>query len=67
MAAFEKIEEIQAWQKARGVTKMVYELTVTGDIGRDFGLRDSGVRVLVICGGDDAKLTTRPATRGSKD
>ena len=47
MAAFKKIEEIQAWQKAHGVTKMVYELTATGDIGRDFGLRDQLRRACV--------------------
>jgi four helix bundle protein len=40
VATFKKFEEIQAWQKARLVTSMVYELTVEGGFARDFGLRD---------------------------
>ena len=40
MATFKKFEEIQAWQKARLVTSMVYDLTVEGSFARDFGLRD---------------------------
>jgi four helix bundle protein len=40
VATFKKFEEIQAWQKARQVTSMVYELTVEGSFARDFGLRD---------------------------
>ena len=40
MATFKKFEEIQAWQKVRFVTSMVYELTVEGGFARDFGLRD---------------------------
>ncbi len=30
MATFKRFEDIQAWQKARRVTKMVYEMTATG-------------------------------------
>jgi four helix bundle protein len=40
VATFKKFEEIQAWQKARLVTSIVYELTFEGSFARDFGLRD---------------------------
>lgn len=47
MAAFKRIEEIQAWQMARVITKMTYEITNTGNISRDFGLRDQLRRACV--------------------
>jgi four helix bundle protein len=40
MAAFKKFEEIQAWQKARNATKLIYEITSEGALAKDFGLRD---------------------------
>ena len=40
MATFKRFEEIQAWQKARLVTRMVYEATAQGQFARDYGLRD---------------------------
>ncbi len=40
MARFTKFEEIQAWQKARAMTKELYALTVEGSLARDFFLRD---------------------------
>ena len=40
MATIERFEDIKAWQEARVLTKQIYLLTNTGDIARDFGLRD---------------------------
>jgi four helix bundle protein len=40
MGTFRSFEDIQAWQKARKVTKMVYEMTGEGNFARDYGLRD---------------------------
>ena len=40
MATIERFEDIKAWQEARVLTKQIYLLTSTGDIARDFGLRD---------------------------
>lgn len=40
MAGFKRFEEINAWQKSRYVTKMIYELTSGGVFAKDFGLRD---------------------------
>jgi four helix bundle protein len=35
-----RFEEIKAWQEARALTKMVYEITNDGSFARDFRLRD---------------------------
>lgn len=40
VATIERFEDIKAWQEARALTKQIYLLTNTGDIARDFGLRD---------------------------
>lgn len=43
----EKFEDIIAWQKARVLTKMVYDVTSDGPFARDFGLRDQIRRAAV--------------------
>ncbi|MBM4294383.1 MAG: four helix bundle protein [Deltaproteobacteria bacterium] len=35
-----RFEDIEAWRKARELTKFIYEITAKGDISRDFALRD---------------------------
>ncbi len=40
MAMFTKFEEINAWQKAREVTRSIYEMTMNERFAKDFGLRD---------------------------
>ncbi|MBI5805485.1 four helix bundle protein [candidate division TA06 bacterium] len=40
MGTFRKFEDITAWQKARELTKLVYEITKDGSFSKDFGLRD---------------------------
>ncbi len=40
MGAFRKFEEIVAWQKARILTKRIYEVTGSARFSRDFGLSD---------------------------
>ena len=40
MATFKKFEEIEAWQKARELTKRIYALSRSGAFSKDFGLRD---------------------------
>ena len=47
MAKFERFEEIEAWQKARALTKAIYDVTADGDFARDFGLRDQIRRAAV--------------------
>ena len=38
MATFKRFEEIQAWQKARIATKLIYQLTKIGEFSKDYGL-----------------------------
>lgn len=47
MATITRFEEIEAWQTARQLTKMVYSLSRQGAFARDFGLRDQMRRAAV--------------------
>lgn len=38
MATIKRFEDIQAWQKAREMTKIVYEVTMEKSFARDYGL-----------------------------
>ena len=50
MAAFKTFEEINAWQNARVLVKNVYAMTGSGDIGKDYGLKDQIQRAAIsIC------------------
>jgi four helix bundle protein len=40
MATFQRFEEIEAWRKARELTRQVYAATNQGRFSKDFGLRD---------------------------
>src|SRR3954470_17779514 len=47
MATFSQLEDIQAWQKARQLTKQIYEATSDGRFAQDFGLRNQIQRASV--------------------
>jgi len=47
MAKIEKFEDIEAWKKARELSKAIYALTGDGAFARDFGLRDQIRRAAV--------------------
>jgi four helix bundle protein len=47
VATFLKLEDIQAWQKARQVTKIIYQVTAGGEFAKDYGLRDQVRRASV--------------------
>ena len=47
MATFKRFEDIEAWQKARELTREVYNRSKTGLFSRDFGLRDQMRRASV--------------------
>ena len=47
MAKIGKFEDIEAWQKARELSKAVYAVTSEGAFARDFGLRDQIRRAAV--------------------
>ena len=36
----ERFEDLIAWQKARNLTRAIYEITKIGEFAKDFGLRD---------------------------
>ena len=40
MAKIERFEDIEAWKKARELTKIIYEVTSQGKLATDFSLRD---------------------------
>src|SRR5919199_26424 len=40
MASFKRFEDIQAWRKAREVTRAIYAVTAEGSFAKDYGLRD---------------------------
>ena len=39
MSTFKRFEEIKAWQKARELTRLIYQATGEGQFAKDFGLR----------------------------
>jgi four helix bundle protein len=47
MGTFKTFEEIEAWQQARELTRLVYEVSGKGAFGRDFALRDQIRRAAV--------------------
>ncbi len=48
MSRIEIFEDIEAWQKARELTKQIYALSNDGLFARDFGLRDQIRRASII-------------------
>jgi four helix bundle protein len=47
MATLRQFEDIEAWQKARELTRAVYDCSKVGLFSRDFGLRDQMRRASV--------------------
>lgn len=47
MAMITRFEDIQAWQEARKLVKMIYKLTNSGTLAKDFGMRDQIQRAAV--------------------
>ena len=47
MAMISRFEDIQAWQEARQLVKMIYKITSIGMFAKDFGLRDQSPRASV--------------------
>lgn len=47
MDKIQKFEDLIAWQKARELTKAIYQLTSDGRFSKDFGLRDQIRRAAV--------------------
>ena len=47
MATIERFEDIEAWQKARELTRELYAVSNQGSFAKDFGLRDQVRRAAV--------------------
>lgn len=47
MATFKKFEDIEAWKKARELTREIYRVSRTGPFSKDFALRDQIRRAAV--------------------
>jgi four helix bundle protein len=47
MAMISRFEDIEGWQEARKLVKMIYVLAKTGAFSKDFGLRDQIQRAAV--------------------
>lgn len=47
MATIERFEDIEAWQRARALTRSIYRCTSDGAWSKDFGLRDQIRRAAV--------------------
>jgi len=47
MALIQRFEDIQAWQEARILVKMIYQLTNKEKFSKDFGMRDQIRRAAV--------------------
>lgn len=47
MAKVQKVEDLIAWQKAEALAELVYSACRSGDLARDFGLRDQMQRAAV--------------------
>jgi four helix bundle protein len=47
MTTFQSFTEIEAWQKARELTRVVYRVSNQGSFSKDFGLRDQIRRAVV--------------------
>jgi four helix bundle protein len=47
MSTIKRFEEIEGWQTARELTRLVYRISREGEFARDFGLRDQMHRAAV--------------------
>jgi len=55
MPTITRFEDIEAWQTARALTKLVYSITEEGKFARDFGLKDQIRRASVSVMSDIAE------------
>ncbi|MBZ5536085.1 MAG: four helix bundle protein [Acidobacteriia bacterium] len=58
-----RFEDLKCWQEARELTKLIYGLTKSGGIHRDFGLRDQMRRASVSIMANIAEGFQRRADR----
>lgn len=60
MPTITRFEEIEAWQTARELTKLIYSFTEEGKFSRDFGLKDQIRRAAVSIMSNILKVKPKP-------
>ena len=63
MATFKAFEDIEAWQKARNLTREIYVVSNLGSFSKDYGLRDQIRRAAVSIMSNIAEGFERGGTR----
>ena len=63
MATFQRFDEIEAWQKARELTRELYSVSSREPFSKDFGLRDQIRRASVSIRGNIAEGFERDGTQ----
>lgn len=63
MAKIEKFEDIQAWQKGRDLTRLVYDVSRSGSFGSDFALKDQIRRACISITSNIAEGFERGGTK----
>jgi four helix bundle protein len=66
MAKIERFEDIEAWQKGRELTKIIYKITGQGDIAKDFALKDQLRRASISIMGNIAEGFEREGNKEFK-
>ena len=64
MATLEQFEDIEAWKRARELTKRIYQVSSSGEFARDFGLRDQIRRAAVSVMSNIAEGFERDGNKG---
>ncbi|MEI9921538.1 MAG: four helix bundle protein [Bacteroidota bacterium] len=63
MATVKTFEELKCWQRARELVTLVYALTSTGNLARDFGMRDQLQRAALSVMNNIAEGFARESTK----
>jgi four helix bundle protein len=63
VSTFKSFEEINAWQKARELTKRIYQISAEGQFARDYGLRDQMRRACISIMSNIAEGYERSGTK----
>ena len=63
MSTFKSFEEINAWQRARDLTRRIYQISSEGHFARDYGLRDQMRRACISIMSNIAERHERSGTK----
>ena len=63
MSTFKSFEEINAWQRARDLTRRIYQISSEGHFARDYGLRDQMRRACISIMSNIAEGHERSGTK----